>query len=218
VLLRRCCDDDTMTITLLHTAEVHRAVFDSIRDRIAPDMTLKHVVRPRWLKNAQEGIERALEEEIAGVVGRAPGPVLCTCTTLGPVAESTGAMRVDWPMMRAAAQAQGPVLMAFCLESTYAPSLALLERALAEQAAPQKVYPLPMPQYWPLFEAGEADAFDAVIAGEVRQAVTAQGDVAAVVLAQASMAGAAARLEDLGVPVLTAPELALRAVLNVARG
>lgn len=181
-------------------------------------MPLKHVVRPRWLKKAQEGGGAALEDEIAGVVGRAEGPVLCTCTTLGPLAESAGAMRVDWPMMQVAAQARGPVLMAFCLESTYAPSLALLERALAEQGAPQRVYPLPLPQYWPVFEAGEADAFDAVIAGEVRQAVAAQGDVAAVVLAQASMAGAAARLEDLGVPVLTAPELALRAMLDVARG
>ena len=207
-----------MKITLLHTAEVHRERFDRIRDRIAPDMILKHVVRPRWLQRAQDGIDAALEQEIAGVIARAPGPVLCTCTTLGPVAESAGAMRVDWPMMRAAAGARGPVLMAFCLESTYAPSLALLERALAEQGTPQKVYPLPMPQYWPLFEAGEADAFDAVIAGEVRQAVAAQGDVAAVVLAQASMAGAAARLEDLGVPVLSSPELALRAVLGVAGG
>ncbi len=207
-----------MKITLLHTADVHRERFDRIRDRIAPDMILKHVVRPRWLQRAQDGIDAALEQEIAGVIARAPGPVLCTCTTLGPVAESAGAMRVDWPMMRAAAGAQGPVLMAFCLESTYAPSLALLERALAEQGTPQKVYPLPMPQYWPLFEAGETDAFDAVIAGEVRQAVAAQGDVAAVVLAQASMSGAAARLEDLGVPVLSSPELALRAVLDVAGG
>jgi hypothetical protein len=207
-----------MTITLLHTAEAHRVRFDNIRDRINPDMTLKHVVRPRWLKKAQDDGAAALEDEIAGVIARAPGPVLCTCTTLGPVAESAGAMRVDWPMMRAAAQAQGPVLMAFCLESTYAPSLALLERALAEDGTPQKVYPLPMPQYWPLFEAGETEAFDAVIAGEVRQAVETQGDVAAVVLAQASMDGAAARLEDLNVPVLSSPELALRAVLDVARG
>ncbi|QFT97728.1 hypothetical protein FIU85_10475 [Roseovarius sp. THAF8] len=207
-----------MTVTLLHTAEVHRSRFDDLRDQISPDAELRHVVRPRWLQRAQDGSAAALEEEIAGVVARAQGPVLCTCTTLGPVAESAGAMRVDWPMMRAAAGAQGPVLMAFCLESTYVPSLALLERALAEGGTPQKVYPLPMPQYWPLFEAGETDAFDAVIAGEVRQAVAAQGDVAAVVLAQASMAGAAARLEDLSVPVLSSPELALRAVLDVAGG
>lgn len=207
-----------MRITLLHTAEAHPARFDRIRDTIAPDTTLNHIVRPRWLQRAEDGGGAALEEEIAGVIARAQGPVLCTCTTLGPVAESAGAMRVDWPMMRAAARAQGPVLMAFCLESTYVPSLALLERALAEEGTPQKVYPLPMPQYWPLFEAGETDAFDAVIAGEVRQAVAAQGDVAAVVLAQASMAGAAARLEDLGIPVLSSPELALRAVLDVACG
>lgn len=204
-----------MTITLIHTAEVHRERFDRLRDRLAPDVKLKHVVRTRWLKRAQAGVNAALEKEIAGLIARSEGPVLCTCTTIGEVAESAGAVRVDWPMMRAAAQTEGPILMAYCLESTYAPSLILLERALAESGVPQKVYPLALPQFWPLFEAGEADAFFAVIAGEVRQAVAAQGDVAVVVLAQASMDGAVARLEDLGVPVLTSPELAMRAVLDI---
>ena len=207
-----------MTITLFHTADVHRARFDSIRDRIAPELELKHKVRTDWLAQAQRGVSDALKAEIKEEIAREDWPVLCTCTTLGPMAEEAGAVRVDWPMMQAAARAGGPILMVYCLDSTFAPSLALLERALAEEGTPQKVYPLPLPQYWPLFEAGETDAFAAVIAGEVRQAVEAQGDVTAVVLAQASMAGAAARLTDLGVPVLASPELALRAMLKVVQG
>ncbi len=205
-----------MTLTLIHTADVHCARFDRLRDRIAPGVPLRHVVRADWLARAQDGIDAALEDEITQAIAGAGGAVLCTCTTLGPVAEAAGALRVDWPMMRAAAAAKGPVLMAYCLHSTYAPSLALLERALAEGGVVRKVYPLALPQYWPLFEAGQADAFDAVIATEIRAAVDAQGDVAAVVLAQASMDGAAARLADLRIPVLSSPEPALRALIEAA--
>ncbi|WP_210115113.1 hypothetical protein [Roseovarius aestuariivivens] len=201
-----------MTLILLHTAEVHRATFDALRDRIAPGTGLRHVVRPGWLARAQKD-DPTLEADLAGAIGRATGPVICTCTTLGPMAEMLGAIRVDWPMMQAAAALQGPVMLAFCLESAAAPSVALLDRALEAAGTPQKVLPLPLVPYWPLFEAGELDAFAAVIAGEIRQAVAAHPETAGVILAQVSMAGAAPLLADLGVPVLSSPELALRAGL-----
>lgn len=203
-----------MTITLLHTAEAHRETFDTLRDRIAPDTRLRHVVRPNWLARAAGGVDARLEAEIAGAVGRATGPVICTCTTIGPAAERAGAMRVDWPMMQAAARCGGPVLLAYALDSAYAPALELLDRALAAEGAPQKVHPLPLTPYWPLFQAGEITAFAAVVAGEVRQAAGALPDLGAVVLAQVSMAGAAPLLGDLGVPVLTSPETALRAAIG----
>ncbi len=201
-----------MTITLLHTTEAHRATFDALRDGIAPDTQLRHVLRPAWLMRAQKA-DPTLEADLAAVIGRATGPVICTCTTLGPMAEALGAMRVDWPMMQQAAALGGPVMLAWCVDSTADPSVALLDRALSATGTPQKVLPLPLPQYWPLFEAGEADAFRAVIAGEIRQAVTAHPEVRGVILAQVSMAGAEARLTDLGVPVLTSPEAGLRAGL-----
>jgi len=89
----------------------------------------------------------------------------------------------------------------------------LRQSEFAEQGAPQRVYPLPLPQYWPLFEAGHSDAFTIGIAGELRQAVARIGPPGCVVLAQASMAGAAELLSDLSCPVLASPELALRAAL-----
>ena len=65
-----------------------------------------------------------------------------------------------------------------------------------------------------LFEAGETEAFAAVIAGEVRKVIESGREIGCVVLAQVSMAGAAELLGDLGVPVLASPELALRAGLE----
>ncbi|WP_306151569.1 hypothetical protein [Roseovarius sp. MMSF_3281] len=203
-----------MTLTLIHTAKLHEATFVSLRDRLAPGAKLHHITRPEWLDRARAGDE-SVTEDLAQAIATAPGPTLCTCTTLGATAESLGALRIDWPMMQAAAQSDGAIMLAYALDSTYESSLALLDRALQATGSRQKVHPLPLTQYWPLFEAGETDAFTSVIAGEIRQAAMTLPKLSCVVLAQASMAPAADRLTDMRVPVLASPELALRAALEI---
>lgn len=202
-----------MTLTLIHTAKVHEDTFNTLRDRLAPGAEMHHVTRPDWLDRARAGDE-TVADDMAHVIAKAPGTTLCTCTTLGEMAESLGALRIDWPMMQAAAQTGGAIMLVYALDSTYEPSLALLDRALEATGTRQKVHPLPLTQYWPLFEAGEADAFTSVIAGEIRQAAMTLPNLSCVVLAQASMAPAAARLSDMRAPVLASPELALRAALE----
>lgn len=202
-----------MTLTLLHTAQIHQDAFDALRDRIAPGRALRHVVRPDWLARSQAGVPDDVAAEIAEAVAQAQGGVLCTCTTIGAAAEAAGALRVDWPMMQDAARLGGDVLLVYTLESTRAPSLALLERALGEAGQGADVHLLALTQFWPLFEAGERDAFEAAIAGGVRDALRDITGLGAVVLAQGSMAGAAGRLADLGIPVLASPELALTCAL-----
>lgn len=203
-----------MTLTLLHTADVHRATFDTLRDTIAPDQVLTHVVRPDWLSRAQEGIDDALSDEITSHIANASGTVLCTCTTLGPTAQAAGAIRIDQPMMQAAAQTTGTIVMAYCLNSTLGPSLDLLEETLEAAGTPRKVHPLPLNALWPLFEAGQTQAFAIGIAGQIRQLAPSLPDLGCVVLAQASMASAATLLRDMPFPVLSSPETALRAAMN----
>ncbi|MFY9240512.1 MAG: hypothetical protein WAO78_16885 [Roseovarius sp.] len=209
-----------MILTLLHTADVHCATFDALGARIAPKAKFTHHVRADWLERAQGGVDDALRAEIAQVIAAAPGPVLCTCTTLGPQAAEAGALRIDAPMMQAAAgiaaQAQGSILMAYCLPSTLAPSAALLDAALEAQGYKARVHALSLAQFWPLFDAGEHEAFAAVIATAIRENLSAVPKAACVVLAQASMAGAAPMLSVLPIPVLASPEMALRAALSQA--
>lgn len=209
-----------MTLTLLHTAEVHRATFDALAARIAPEARLTHHVRADWLERAQGGFDDGLRAEITTAVAAAPGPVLCTCTTLGPVAAAAGATRIDAPMMAEAAKlaraARGSILMAYCLPGTLAPSAALLDAALEAEGHKARVHALSLAQFWPLFEAGEHEAFAAVIATAIRENLSAVPGVSCVVLAQASMAGAAPMLSVLPIPVLTSPEMALRAALPQA--
>ena len=170
----------TAPLTLIHTAEGHRATFDAL----APARRLHHIVRPDWLDRARTGADADLGSELTATIRAAQGRVLCTCTTLGPLAEAAGATRVDWPMMQAAARLGGPVLMAYAVDSTLAPSGALLERAFEQAGKTLEVTLLDLTDLWTLFEDGDADGFaDGIAARATRR------------------------------PVLTSPELALRACL-----
>lgn len=200
-----------MPLTLLHTAEVHVATFDRLRDRIAPTVPLAHMVEPDWLTEARVGVSDDLDHRLGTAIAKASGPVICTCTTLGPAAARHGAIRIDQPMMRQAARIGGTTVMAIALESTRTPSRDLF---LDEGGDPGAVQILDLTALWPLFEDGNVPAFHLAVAGAVRKAAPTRG-TGSVVLAQASMAGAAAFLEDLPVPVLTSPELALRAALSL---
>lgn len=201
-------------LTLIHTAEVHRATFDRLAARTAPGARLAHIVRPDWLARAQGGIGADLAAEITDTIRTVAGPVLCTCTTLGPLAADAGAIRIDAPMMAEAARIGGPVLMAYCLESTRTPSRTLLEAAFTAAGMTPDLRLLDLSAAWRLFETGQTESFAATLAAEIAEALRTAPEIACVVLAQASMAGAAAHLNGT-VPVLSSPETALRAALGL---
>ncbi len=201
-------------LTLLHTSPVHVATFDALRDRIAPGAPLRHIVRADLLDRARaQGVTSDIADEVAALVATAPA--LCTCSTLGAVAEQAGALRIDRPAMRLAAETGGPVAVIFCLESTRAATLSLLAEEMARARNPAPVQPIALPQAWVHFERGDHDAFHSAIA-EGTAAALAPGTAVAV-LAQASMAGAAARLGEQAPAVLTTPEVALRIGLGTGR-
>ena len=199
-----------MSLTLLHTAQVHVDAFNALRDRIAPDADLTHLVHEDWLAEARGGITAELEARLSAAIAGAAGPVVCTCTTLGPVAARHGAIRIDQPMMRRSVEIGGTTVMVIALESTLTPSRDLF---ISEGGDPDRLRLLDLTALWPLFENGRIRDFHAQLAGAVTADHTGLGGDA-IVLAQASMAGAAEHLTDLPVPVLTSPELALRAALG----
>lgn len=204
-----------MDITLLHTAQSHVARFDALRDRIAPSAKLTHIVRPDWLSHArQSGLDQWLRAELhqAATAGT-DGPVLCTCTTIGPLAGEVGAMRIDAPVMRAAASIGGRICLAYSLTSTIVPSRAMLVDALAVGHEPAQIDLLDLTHAWPAFERGDQRAFASEIAEGVCRHLTQTSDTRVVVLAQASMDVAMPLLRDADAPVLAAPEMAFRAML-----
>jgi hypothetical protein len=199
---------------LFHTASAHVARFDSLRDRIAPGLSLTHHIREDWLARARvDGMTPGLATEITRDITACEGAALCTCTTIGAVAEAAGAIRIDRPLMQAAARLGVPICLAYCLDSTAETSAALLQECIVTAQDVPPFFLLPLPHCWPLFEAGEFAHFSAAIAAAIRTYVAANPVIGCVVLAQASMDGAASILAELGLPVLSAPELAFRAAL-----
>ena len=211
-----------MGISFLHTAQVHVETFDGIFDALAPDMTLNHVVVPELLARAQaHGVDDVHVETTRLLAAMCDDDAaVCTCTTLGPIADDLGGdnlLRIDRPVMEYAC-AQGPrILVAICLEATRGSTCDLLAKCadLAGVAiTPEVVF---IDTAWPHFENGDIDLFAEEIASVISDSV-ANGEFDCVVLAQASMHVAEPLLQDLTVPVVSSPVMAAKRALEIAMG
>ncbi len=222
-------------LALLHTGEAHVGAFADLFEEILPEAMLSHLVREDLLLRAQlagelpPDVAAETAESLQELAGQGARVLLCTCSTLGPAVEAAAAeiavpvLRVDRPMAEAAVAAGGRLLVVAALESTLAPTQALLRDAAADLGREVSLEVLSLPEAWEAFESGDRDDYLQQIADAVRSAVGAAGSrngtggFDAVVLAQASMAGAADRLADLGTPVLASPRLAVERAAELYR-
>ena len=209
------------TLALVHTMSTNIATFDRLLAEIDPTVAVKHVVDESLLHDARaHGITAEVAARIDHVLLDAADEdtavVLCTCSTIGGAAEQTVAngqrvIRVDRAMAERAVELGDRIIVAAALESTIAPTTALIEDAAAQQGRNVTIVPLFCAEAWPYFEAGDPAGYAASVAATLHN-TPLEGDV--VVLAQASMAGAAALCEDLPVPILSSPRLGLEAALR----
>ncbi|MEL5953605.1 aspartate/glutamate racemase family protein [Streptomyces sp. CLV115] len=206
-----------MTLALLHTSPVHIPVFDALRDARHPGLALHHLVHEDLLARARESGPEAVAADVrallAGAVADGARAVLCTCSTIGAVAEGESAtlgvpvLRVDRPMAAAAAARDRVVVLA-SITGTLAPTLALLAEEAGERAV--EVRTVVVDGAWARFEAGDRDGFLDLVAA----AADAVTDCDVIVLAQASMAGAVTRTVT-RIPVLSSPGPGLDAAAAV---
>ncbi|AKS46294.1 hypothetical protein SAMN05444287_1406 [Octadecabacter temperatus] len=193
-------------ITCLHTADVHVATFGAL----LPDAS--HVVRVDFLDRARADGVDAVADEVKMLLGdlASQGPVLCTCSTLGPLVDEvalSNVVRIDRPAMEAAVSEGGEVVVAICLESTRDATMALFDEVSAGRASGKLVL---CDAAWPFFEAGDMAGFAQAIVDAV------SGQASRVLLAQASMAVAAPLFAEQGVEVFTTPKAAADAVAALA--
>ncbi len=195
------------TIGFLHTADVHVETFRALTaERGHQDV---HLVDASLLADARErGVDADLETRLANrlreLADQGPDVIVCTCSTLSGHAEkatlSVPVLRIDRPMAEAAVAIGGRIAVVAAVESTLAPTRELL----LECAPDADVAMSPCLDAWPMFEAGDQAGYRQAIAAHVR---TLDADV--IILAQASMAGAADLLADLPIPVLSSPRAAV---------
>lgn len=204
----------------LHTASPHVPRFAALVEELAPGVPAVQVVAEGLLGAARaRGVEAALPElgEVLASLAENAAVIVCTCSTLGAVAEgfdgAFGArvLRVDRPLAEKAVAEASELVVVAALESTLEPTRALLE---AEAARVGKRVALTMslcPDAWHYFEGGDEEAYLRRVAEHVDE-VEARGDV--IVLAQASMAGAE-RFVRTPRPVLSSPRLGVLGALKL---
>lgn len=230
------------TLGFLHTSPVHVPTFEALVAEAAPGTLTAHVVDESLLDRARAdgltpAVVAATDARLAELAEQGCAVVVVTCSTIGGVAESYAAapgapaplvLRVDRPMAREAVAVGRRVGVVAALESTLAPTEALIREEAARTGSDSRQAPNRVPtahgddttveivravaaQAWSAFESGDSDAYLELVADAAR---TLAGRVDVVVLAQASMAAAVDRLRDLGVPVLASPATAVRAALD----
>ncbi|MGW9132550.1 aspartate/glutamate racemase family protein [Streptomyces sp. NPDC055681] len=207
-----------MTLALLHTSPVHVPVFEALRDADHPGLALRHLVYEDLLARARDAGPDAVRGEIeallAGAVAEGATAVLCTCSTIGAVAESAAeslgvpVLRVDRPMAAAAVTRDRVVVLA-AIDDTLPPTLALLAEEAGNRCV--DIRTVLVDGAWARFRAGDRDGYLDLVAAAADRVT----DADVIVLAQASMAHAATRAAT-RIPVLSSPRPGLSAAAAAA--
>ncbi|MEV5789205.1 aspartate/glutamate racemase family protein [Streptomyces sp. NPDC052192] len=206
-------------LALLHTSPAHIPVFDALRDEDHPGLDLRHFVAEDLLARARREGPDAVADDVRALLGEAVADgaraVLCTCSTIGAVAERTDAgvpvLRVDRPMAAAAVAAGPRVVVLATVASTLEPTVALVEGEARRAGRRVEVRTVLVDGAWALFEAGDTDGCARAVA-DAADAVTGAD---AIVLAQASMTPAQG-LTTTAIPVLSSPRRGLAAAASAA--
>lgn len=210
------------TVGFLHTSPVHVSTFRALVDELLPGAEVVEVVDEILLDQARRLGPRDVRV-IGGVADHiaellAADVVLCTCSTLGGIAEDVGraagasVIRVDRAMVERAvelgAAGGGRIVVAAAVESTLGSTRELFDEVLLATGVDVTVDLRVVEGAWERFEAGDVDGYLADVAAAL-PGLAAGAD--AVVLAQASMAAAVAQV-DLTTPILSSPRLAIESL------
>jgi hypothetical protein len=216
----------TAHIAFLHTARPNVELFGDLMARIDASVPVRHEVLETVLQAAvgtgtvTDMMRQQTEAALRALSNAGAALVVCTCSTIGGLAEATTldngsrVMRIDRPMAEAAVAGGRRILVAATLQSTVRPTIDLIQQVATETGRTVDVTELLCTDAWPHFQRGDHGAYAATIAATV---IAAAGHDDVVVLAQASMAPAAAVLAARGVSAVASPELGVRAALDAYR-
>lgn len=207
-------------LTLFHTTASNETLFRGLLAEMGPEIPAHHVLAADLLDRATAqgrvtaDIASDVKERMRAALDDGARMLLCTCSTLGTCADEMNdprVLRIDRAMARQATAKGGRVLVAECVASTVEPTVKLLRESAPETT---QIETLLMADLWPHFKAGERTLYWQGIAERLRKQASAYD---CIVLAQASMAGAADLLGDLPVPVLSSPRIGMEAAITAYR-
>lgn len=213
-------------VLFLHTAPSNIDLFGRLLAEIDPSVPVRHELLESVLHGATgtgtltDTMRRETEDAIRALAAAGARLIVCTCSTIGGVAESTAidgparVMRIDRPMAEAAVQSGRRILVAATLSSTVRPTVDLIEQVAADLGRQIEIVEVLCTDAWPHFQRGDHAAYAHAIADLVA-AHAGVNDI--VVPAQASMAPAEALLGSRGIHALSSPALGVRAAIAIYR-
>ena len=195
----------------IHTAAVHVATFEQLVAEIQPACVVEHVVMPALLEQArQEGLTSAIAQQLTQVIEQLQANgiecIVCTCSTLGGLAETLNPLviRVDRAMAEQAIALGSRIAVVAALASTLEPTHNLLHVVAQHHAKTIEISNYTCLNAWEAFLANDQASYLEQIASVL--ATIEQVDV--IVLAQASMAEAV-KLCQQHIPILSSPRIAI---------
>jgi hypothetical protein len=212
-------------LALLHTAQAHIETFARLAREIDETVPVRHEVRESLLSVARasapgDAVRAATASAVRELAEDGARLIVCTCSTVGAIAETAGAsagvpvMRIDRPMAEQAVASGRRIIVLAALRSTVRPTLSLLRQIASDAHRSLEVVEAVCEQAWQHFEAGHLHEYAAEIA-ETIEAAARPTDV--VVLAQASMAPAAALIRRPGLMILSSPRPGMVAAMSIYR-
>jgi len=206
-------------LTLFHTTWSNETLFLGLLAEMGPEIPSRHILAADLLdRAAAQGrvtpdIAADVQDRMRTALDDGTRMLLCTCSTLGTCADQMNdprVLRIDRAMARRATAQGGRILVAACVASTLEPTVLLLR----ESGPRAQIETLLMADLWRHFQADERTLYWQGIAERLREH---SSGFDCIVLAQASMAGAADLLTDLPVPVLSSPRIGLEAAITAYR-
>ncbi|MEG0996749.1 MAG: aspartate/glutamate racemase family protein [Clostridia bacterium] len=211
------------TVALIHTTA---ATIEPLKNRLTsllPNVTVRSYLDDSLLPqiNAQGRINEDCAQRFfllcqSAALAR-PDAMLCACSSVGELVEQFAAilnipfLRIDEPMACEAVLRGGQIKVLATMNSTLAPTLALIRRKGA--GAPLRIESAVIEGAGELLSAGRFDDYKRLLRQELARYAA---ECNTVVLAQASMAqGLEGMSEDLQAKFLTSPASGLAALVNL---
>ena len=204
-------------ITFLHTGEVHVQTFKNLFKQYSQEFNIEHIVNSHMLEDAMEnGITEKLETKVSNLLKEASRNseiVVCSCSTLGCIAENTllenghHAIRIDRAMADFAVNNGNKILVLAALQSTIKPTSDLMKTSQQTQNTKNMIDYCVVENCWQYFLSGEYHLYEQAIAEVILQK---QSEYDCIVLAQASMAGAGNLIKDKRALILSSPEIGVK--------
>ncbi len=213
-------------ITLIHTVTTLVPTFDALVRDAMPGWAPSNIVDESLLRGTiargeltAQTMRRCLTH-IWQAVDSGAEAVVVTCSSLGPAVEAARPFcpvplfRIDEGMAMAAVEKGARIGVSATLSTTLNPTTDLIRAVALREGKAAVVTARLADGAFQRLQAGDVAGHDAAVAETLHGLAP---DVDVIVLAQASMARAVAAAGDLGVPVLTSPELGITYVADRLR-